>query len=142
MNAHRWLVSPEVQTFLATTVSNMRVNSLDVERKGAEAKKWVSRKVNHVATVSRDILRARYDRRRLDQSQACRPQSATSTKLESALLVRLPGCGQGRALSRVDRSGCRRPDLARQLQAAQGWPQAATYFRTPLSTRAATQFSN
>ena len=70
MNAIAWLVSPEVQTFLVTTVSKILINSLDAERKGAEAKQWVARKVSHVATVSRDLICARYHRRRLDQSQA------------------------------------------------------------------------
>ena len=70
MDAIAWLACPEVQAFLVETVWKILINSLGAEREGAETKKWVSRKVSHVATVSRDLICDRYHRIRLDQSQA------------------------------------------------------------------------
>ena len=87
MTALSWLASPAIQTFLSATVNTILVNSLDAERKGVEAKHWVSRKTGHVETVSRDLICARFHQRRLNQSLAL---AAAERKLKKAKKCQLP----------------------------------------------------
>jgi len=81
MTALSWLASPAIQAFLSATVNTILVNSLDAERKGAEANHWISRKTSHVGTVSRDLICARFHQRRLNQSLAL---AAAERKLKKA----------------------------------------------------------
>ncbi len=65
MQAVSWLASDDVQAFLTDTCRALFLNSLEAERRAADAKQWVARKISHIATVSRDLMCARCQADRL-----------------------------------------------------------------------------
>ena len=64
MAAIRWLASDSVQGFVEQLCEEGLCTSLAAERCMAEAKRWESCKVTHIATASRDMICARFSKQR------------------------------------------------------------------------------
>ena len=64
MSAIRWFASDPVQEFLQRTCQEALATSLPAERRHAEAKRWETSKVTHIATASRDMMCARHAKHR------------------------------------------------------------------------------
>ena len=69
MGAVSFLASKPVQDMLDNTFARATASSLDVERKHAEARRWETSKLTHVATAARNCFLQRYLRERLQASK-------------------------------------------------------------------------
>ena len=65
-----WLASGPVQAFLESLVLKLFVTSLEAERHAAQVKMSLARKLSHIATVSRNLICAGYQRWRLAKAAA------------------------------------------------------------------------
>lgn len=65
-----WLASDAVQAFLERLVVTLFVTSLEAERKAAQVKMSVARKLSHIATISRNLICAGYQRWRMTRAAA------------------------------------------------------------------------
>jgi len=64
MSAIRWLASEAAQGFVEQLCEEGLCTSLPAERRLAEAKRWESSKVTHIATASRDFICKRFAKQR------------------------------------------------------------------------------
>ena len=117
MECIHWLSSPPAQDFLEHFVLAIFLHSLNAERKHAAVKRWLQRKLCHLATVSTNLICTHYTRWRTEQRAFSNKRRRNCAKRGASTARILRGCTMHRRGRRARGSGQpRQPRAAKPRQ--------------------------